>query len=217
MPRTTRWEGIGLVIVLGSVWGLAEAGLGLALQSCARLASGSIMTGTAIFFLAGSRLRARRAWGPALAVALAMGLKLFDAALLRLPIKSGAIGNPMFAIVVAGAAIVGLFAVFGRAAGRSLRGRMLLGAAAGLLSAAVFPAVKLATGIPACVLPGTALPLSIAFAPIAVATGALAVPLAYRFVAGFEAWEARRPGLRLVIPAAAAAVSLALIAALRLV
>ena len=45
----------------------------------------------------------------------------------------------------------------------------------------------------------------------------LAVPLAYRALPALEAWQARRPGLRLVLPAAAAASSLALIAVLRLV
>ena len=216
MPRMPRLAGIGLVIAFGSVWGLAEAGLGLALQACARLASGSIMTGVAVFFLAGSRLRARRAWGPALAVALAMGLKLFDAALLGLPVRSGAIGNPLFAILVVAAVFVAVFSVFGRAAGGSFRGRFLMGAGTGLLSALAFPAVAWATGIPACVLSGTSIPLSIVFAPIAALAGGLAVPLAYRVVPALEAWQARRPGLRVLIPAAAAVLSLDFIAVLRL-
>ncbi len=216
MPRTPRLAGIGLVIALGSAWGLAEAGLGLALQACARLASGAIMTGVAVFFLTGSRLRARRAWGPALAVALAMGLKLFDAALLGLPVKSGAIGNPLFAFLVEAAVFVAVFAAFGRAAGGSFRGRFLMGAGTGLVSALAFPAVAWATGIPACVMAGTSIPLSIAFAPVAALAGGLAVPLAYRVVPALEAWQARRPGLRFLLPAAAAALSLAFIAVLRL-
>ena len=43
-----KW--IPQVIVLGAAWGLAEAALGLGLHKCASQASGSIMTGVALFF-----------------------------------------------------------------------------------------------------------------------------------------------------------------------
>jgi len=39
--------------------------------------------------------------------------------------------------------------------------------------------VKYATGIPACVQPGTTVPLSIWFAPVAVAFSAVTVPLGF--------------------------------------
>jgi hypothetical protein len=175
------------------------------------------MTGVAAFFLAAAYLRTRRAWGPALALGLALGLKLFDAALLGLPVRSGAIGNPMFAFVLEAAALTAALALFGRAAGSAFRGRFLMGAGAGLLASLAFPAVTFATGVAACLLPGTSIPLSIAFAPLAALAGGLAVPLAYRALPALEAWLARRPGLRLALPAAAAASSLALIAVLRLV
>mgnify|MGYP000665945696 CR=1 FL=1 len=42
------------VVVLGALWGLAEAALGLGLEKCASLASGSIMTGVALFFIGAS-------------------------------------------------------------------------------------------------------------------------------------------------------------------
>ncbi|MGD0783699.1 MAG: hypothetical protein ABSA30_12650, partial [Candidatus Aminicenantales bacterium] len=181
MPQKRILYGFGMVVVLGSVWGVAEAGLGLALNACAKLASGSIMTGVALFFLAAARLRARSARGPLLAAGLAIGFKLFDAALLGLPLRHGAVANPMFAFVTEAGAAILLFAVLGRTAQSGLRGRILLGAAAAGLSAMAFPLVKLATGIPACVVPGTSVPLSIAFAPLAMAAGALAVPLAFAF------------------------------------
>jgi len=42
---------LGMVIVLGSVWGLSEAALGMGLRSCVAFISGSIMTGVALFVL----------------------------------------------------------------------------------------------------------------------------------------------------------------------
>ena len=40
------------VLILGSLWGLSEAALGMYLRRCAASASGSLMTGAALFFLA---------------------------------------------------------------------------------------------------------------------------------------------------------------------
>ncbi len=218
MPQKKFLLGFGLVVVLGSAWGVAEAGLGLALNACAKLASGSIMTGVALFFLASARLRARSARGPLLAVSLALGFKLFDAALLGLPLRHGAVANPMFAFLIEAAAAIFFFAVLGRTAESGLRGRILLGAGAAGLSALVFPLVNLATGIPACVVPGTGIPLSIAFAPLAMAAGALAVPLAFAFMRRAEGWAWNgRSGLRIAVPAAAALLGLAVIVFIRLV
>jgi hypothetical protein len=120
-------------------------------------------------------------------------------------------------VTEAGAAIL-LFAVLGRTAQSGLRGRILLGAAAAGLSAMAFPLVKLATGIPACVVPGTSVPLSIAFAPLAMAAGALAVPLAFAFIRRAEGWAwDGRTGLRIAVPAAATLLGLAIVALIRLV
>jgi hypothetical protein len=217
MPQKKIVYGFGLIVVLGSAWGLAEAGLGLALNTCAKLASGSIMTGVALFFLASARLRARSARGPLLALGLALAFKLFDAALLGLPLRHGAVANPMFAFAAEAAAVILLFAVLGRTAESGFRGRAVLGAGAAGLSALVFPLVKLATGIPACVVPGTSVPLSIAFAPLAMVAGALAVPLAFAFMrrAGNWTWDGRS-GLRYAVPAAAALLGLAAVALIRL-
>jgi hypothetical protein len=217
MPQKKFLSAVGLIVVLGSAWGVAEAGLGLALNACAKLASGSIMTGAAIFFLAAARLRARSARGPLLAVGLALGFKLFDAALLGLPLRHGAVANPMFAFVVEAAAVTLLFALLGRKAEAGWRGRALLGGCAAGLSALAFPLVNLATGVPACLLPGSTVPLSIAFAPLAIAAGAGAVPLAFAFMRRAEGWTwDRRPAMRYAVPAAAALLSLAAMALLRL-
>jgi len=47
---------LGIVVMLGAVWGLSEAGLGMGLRSCASFVSGSIMTGVALFFIAAALL-----------------------------------------------------------------------------------------------------------------------------------------------------------------
>jgi len=217
MPQNKIIVGFGMVVVLGSAWGVSEAGLGLALNACAKLASGSLMTGVALFFLACSRLRARSARGPLLAVSLALGFKLFDAALLGLPLRSGSMANPMFALAIEAAAAILFFTLLGRTAESGFRGRALLGAGAAGLSALVFPLVGLATGVPACLLPGSAIPLSIAFAPLAMAAGALAVPLAFAFMKRAENWTwDGRSGLRVAVPAAAALLGLAAVALIRL-
>ena len=48
-PQRTNW---GPILAMGSLWGLTEAALGVTLRQCASNVSGSIMTGTALFFLA---------------------------------------------------------------------------------------------------------------------------------------------------------------------
>jgi hypothetical protein len=217
MPQKKFLSAVGLIVILGSAWGVAEAGLGLALNACAKLVSGSIMTGVAVFFLASARLRARSARGPLLAAGLALGFKLFDAALLGLPLRHGAVANPMFAFVVEAAAVALLFALLGRKAEADGRSRLLLGGGAAGLSALAFPLVNLATGVPACLVPGSPVPLSVAFAPLAIALGALAVPLAFAFTGWAEKRTgALRPVLRLAVPAAAALLGLAILTLMRL-
>ncbi|MDH4220789.1 MAG: hypothetical protein OEW23_18685, partial [Candidatus Aminicenantes bacterium] len=95
MNESTPKSYLGMVIVLGSVWGLAEAALGMGLRSCAAFVSGSIMTGVALFFLAAGLVVSKRALGVFLMVLIAALFKLFDALLLSLPLRHGAIGNPI--------------------------------------------------------------------------------------------------------------------------
>jgi len=211
MPFQIRLKQLGLVVLLGSAWGLSEALLGLALQSCARLVSGSVMTAVALFFLAAGLSVTRRAETAGFMVIIAVLFKLFDAALLSLPVRSGAVANPIFAFAIEGLALIVLASVL-PAWKNSFRGRAFLGGASGLSSAGVFPLVGLVTGVPACLLPGTSLPLAWVFAPIAAGLAALTVPLG--FVAG-EKLVQKDLKLAFLSPAAVA-VSLALMALVRL-
>lgn len=210
------------IVILGAAWGFAEAGLGLGLQKCASQASGSIMTGVALFFLAAAWVLTRRALGLVLLVGLVTLLKLFDAALLSLPVKHGAVANPIFAFWMEALAVLLVVGAIGGLAARKKYGRAALGAGAALLSAGLFPLVNFATGIPACVAAGTAIPLSVYYAPLAVVLSAVLVPLGFRLgeriAAGESANEAfiRGKAFRYGVSPAALAVSLLLIAALRL-
>jgi hypothetical protein len=176
------------VIVLGSAWGLAEAALGLGLGKCASLASGSIMTGVALFFISASWAVSRRTAGVALAVALVSLIKLFDVLLLSLPVLGGAVANPIFAFWTEGLAFLVVFALLQESLSTKTTGRAAGGALAGLAAANLFPLVRFATGNPACVFPGTTMPLSLHYLPIAMALSAVTVPLG--FWAGFRMTQA---------------------------
>jgi len=84
MDRNIAKSHLGIVIMLGAVWGLSEAALGMGLRSCASFLSGSIMTGVALFFISASWVLTRRILGIALLIAVTSLFKMFDALLLSL-------------------------------------------------------------------------------------------------------------------------------------
>jgi hypothetical protein len=211
IPQKTNW---GPVLVLGGLWGLSEAALGMGLRQCASTVSGSVMTGAALFFLAAAWAVSPRVRTAVLMVAVASGFKLFDALLLGLPILHGAIGNPIFAIAMEGAAFVLIVSVIRRSLAGKAAGQGLAGGLAALVAVNLFPLVKYATGVAACVM-GTGYPLSLYYAPIAVALSALSVPLGFRAGAVLAGLEGRAWRLGWA-PPAALALSLGALALLRL-
>jgi hypothetical protein len=90
------------------------------------------------------------------------------------------VANPIFAFILEGAAflIIVLLLKENRMVKRSYQ--VLAGGGAALMAAGSFPLVKFATGTSACIYPGTAIPLSIYYAPLAVMLSMLTVPLGYR-------------------------------------
>lgn len=169
----------GYLLALGSVWGLSEAALGLGLGRCASLASGSIMTGAALFFIAGAWALTRNMTGIVCVVVVSVLFKGFDAWLLSIPVFSGTVVNPVFAFIVQGTAF-GLLVTLFRGRMDTRKGRIILGLLAAFGAALLFPLVKFATRIPACLYPGTRIPLSIAFGPVAMALSAVTVPAGLR-------------------------------------
>ena len=170
---------IAIALILGSVWGFGEVILGVGLKACASMMSGSLMTGVALFFIAAAWVSTRNHLTPILAVIVASLLKLLDAYLLSLPVMSGAIGNPIFAFILEGLAFIGIILILKNVKWEKTSSRALLGAGSALIAVAMFPLVKFATGVPACVYANTAIPLSIFFGPVAIAFSAITVPLGF--------------------------------------
>lgn len=179
MTRDVPKSYLNVVLMLGAVWGLSEAGLGMWLKTCASSVSGSLMTGVALFFLASCWAVSMRFIGVALLVVTVSLFKLFDALLLALPVQHGAVANPMFAFILEGVAFFVLITIFKQRISQKKIGQAFLGGAAALLAVGLFPLVKFVTGIPACVVAGTSIPLSIYYAPIAMLVSLVSVPLGF--------------------------------------
>ncbi len=213
---------LGMIIMLGSVWGLSEAALGMGLRSCAAHISGSLMTGVALFFMAAGWVVSRRISGVFLMVVVAAFFKMFDALLLSLPIRHGAIGNPIFAFFMEAAALIVLVAIIKEKIIRKPAGQALLGGLAASLAANLFPLVKYATGIPACVVTGTGYPLSLYYIHFAVLASVVTVPLGFLAGAKIESLESRlvraqtNKKLEYILSPAAFIFCLAVVALLRL-
>ena len=212
MENTNIRRNVGIIIMLGAVWGLSECMLGAALHACASSISGSMMTGVAFFFIAAAWAADRKALSAALIVAIAVVFKMFDAVLLSLPLRNGAVANPMFAFILEGGAFIVLAVILKEAWKRRTAGQAVWGGTAAFVSAAVFPLVKFATGTAACLVPGTTTPLAWYYAILAVGISLLTVPL------GLRAGERMREHVKwagLPAPAIAVALSLALMVLFR--
>jgi hypothetical protein len=214
MSQTPQKAGWGPILVLGGLWGLSEAALGMYLRQCASTVSGSVMTGAALFFLAAAWTVSPRVATAAAMVAIAASFKLFDALLLGLPVLHGAIGNPIFAIVMEGAAFVLIVSIVSKALAGKAVGQGVAGGLSALVAVNLFPLVKFATGVAPCVT-GTSYPLSLYYAPIAVALSALTVPLGVRAGTALRAFEGLTWRLRWLSPATLA-LSFGALALLRL-
>jgi hypothetical protein len=208
MSREMPSRSWGSIILLGAVWGLAEAGLGLALKSCASQASGSIMTAFALLFVGAAWSCSGWMAGLPVLVLITSLFKLFDARLLSLSVRSGAVANPIFAFVTEALAFALVFGLARKSWASRLPGRSILGGASAFMAVAVFPLVKFCTGIPACVVPGTHTPLAWYYAPWAVGLSLVTVPLGVW--AGQRLSFMRTKAARLVVPVGVA-VCLALV------
>jgi len=209
----------GIVVLLGAVWGLSEAAVGMWLKNCASSVSGSLMTGFALIFIAISWVVSRRAVGIVLLIIVASLFKLFDAFLLSLPVLHGAVANPIFAFVLEGAVFLICISLWKKSFLQKRSGLGLLGGTSALGAVGLFPLVKFVTGIPACVAPGTSVPLSIYYAPLAIFLALFTVPLGFwlgeKFEAAFKG-EHRLPRLNMLVSPLAFIVCLAIVTLIRL-
>lgn len=222
MDKSAVKSYLPMVVVLGSVWGFSEAALGMGLRSCAAFISGAVMTGIALFFIAAGWAVSRKVAGIAIMVVIAALFKMFDALLLSYPLTHGAIGNPMFAFFMEAIAFVVIFSLMKTALTQKPGGQALLGGMAAVLAVNLFPLVKFATGVPACVVPGTTYPLSLYYIHFAVLASAIMVPMGFWMGAKVKAWEGRMlhrfspATLNAVLSPAALVICLAIIALIRL-
>ncbi len=191
MPKHALKHYLGMIIILGSVWGLSEAALGMGLRKCAAYVSGSLMTGAALFFIAAGWIVSKRISALILMVLMAACFKMFDALLLSLPLKHGAIGNPIFAFFMEAAAFLVFIYIIKEKIIKKPAGQALLGGVTAVLALNLFPLVKYATGIPACVAAGTTTPLSLYYIHFAVLASVITVPLGFYAGAKMKDYETR--------------------------
>jgi hypothetical protein len=187
--RPKSW--FGAVIILGSLWGLSEAALGMGLRSCAAAISGSLMTAVALFFMAACWKASGRIISVIMLVFLASLFKMFDALLLSLPINHGAIANPIFAFITEALVLILLLYMVSEKLIKKPFGQALLGALTALVAVNLFPLVKFATGVPACLAPGTAVPLSLYYIHVAVIASFISVPAGFWIGSSFASSQAR--------------------------
>ncbi|MCX7766773.1 MAG: hypothetical protein N2246_08750 [Candidatus Sumerlaeia bacterium] len=175
-----KFKSLWIVLAAGSVWGITEASVGLVLRGlCAHYLSGSVLTGTSMFFLALVFAYSQRTIFVMLMPLIASLYKLYTALILAKPILSGGIINPIYAYITEALALLIVLSVFNPTLRQKHWGQAIIGGFSALLAVNLFPAVGYFTGISACVLPGTQFPLSLWGAPVAISLAMITVPLGY--------------------------------------
>jgi len=180
MNSLSKTEKIWIAVVVGAMWGLSEALIGMYMrQTVAYGMTGSIMTGIVALILAFGYGAIRQYGLLFISLAMVVLFKLLDAWLLHLPVVHGAVGNPIFAIILEMLAFVLVVNVIRPELKAKLHGQALTGGLYALIAVSAFPLVKHFTGLPACVVPGTIYPLSLYYAPLAIGISLVTYPLGF--------------------------------------
>lgn len=162
-------------VTVGILWGLAEAGLGLAIRACNHEMTGSVMTAVALFFLATAFQFSQKKWGLWLILAIVLAVKSLDLVLLNLPNPRGAVLNPMYAFVTEVFAFWLIVSVMEKRTAETFPTRAVMGALMALVAINLFPCVGYISGAPACAKAGY--PVALYYAPISVGLSAVTVPV----------------------------------------
>jgi len=179
--ETKKNSSLYLLITIGCIWGLVEGGAGVALKSsCARLYSGSILTGTAFLFFAFAYAVSGRLFTIILLPLIASLFRLYGAGLSGAPVISGAVANPIYAFFIETLTFIIIIILIKETLLKTYQGKIMVGVMGTILSANMFLPVKLFTGIPACVVPGTNFPLAIWGLPVAIIIGAVSTPIGFK-------------------------------------
>ncbi len=209
------------MVALGALWGCSEAVLGMVLKTCASMASGSVMTAVALFFISAAWAVRSRLSGLSVMLAVAVLFKIFDVLLISVPFSHRAVVNPVYAMVFQGLGFCILVSVL-KNASESKKGRILLGGGAALFSAVTFIFAGYITGVPACIFKNTGIPLSIVFLPVALGLSMITVPLGYSLGPKMASWWEKRmavrkaPGFEPLITFGMVALGILMIAAIHL-
>jgi hypothetical protein len=179
MKNPALRKNLGLILAVGSVWGLTEFAFGMGLQKCATLYTGAILTGIAFFWLSFVWSTTRKIVPILIIVGIAMLFKFLDALLLPVAWNHGSILNPIFAFFTLMLGFILLSSLLRKQFSTHLLNRVLVGAGAALVATTLFPLAKFATGSAACLYAGTNIPLAIYTAPVAIIISMLTVPLGY--------------------------------------
>jgi len=184
MKTSAVRNNLGLIVAIGSVWGLTEFAFGMGLQKCATLHTGAILTGIAFFWLSFIWSITRKVLPILIIVGIAILFKFMDALLLPVAWNHGSILNPIFAFFTLMLGFLLFSSLFRKRFSSSLLSRVMVGAGAALVATAMFPLVKFASGTAACLYLNTNIPLAIYTAPVAIIISMLTVPFGF-IVAGW--------------------------------
>jgi len=140
MNSLNKTEKIWIAIVVGAIWGLAEALVGMYMrQTVAYGMTGSIMTGIVALLLAFGYGAIRQSGLLFISLAMVVLFKLLDAWLLHLPVVHGAVGNPIFAIILEVLALCLVVNIIRPELKSKLYGQALIGALYALIAVTAFP------------------------------------------------------------------------------
>ena len=169
---------VNIIITIAFIWGLAEAGLGIALKaSTGNGFHNALMTGLAFLFFAAAYQVYHSFKGIAILLGVSIVMKLMSALFLNVSIFHPAIINPVFAFCVEALAFV-LIVLILNDRGMTLSWKsLIIGGLMALVAVNLFPLAGYVTGHPACKVPGTSYPLSLYYAPMAVGIAAFNFPL----------------------------------------
>jgi len=168
---------LGIILAVGSVWGLTEFAFGLGLQKCAVLYTGAILTGLAFFWVSFVYSLTRSILPVLMIVSVVVLFKMLDALLLPVAWKHGTILNPIFAFITIMLGFLLLISLFRHRFFSGLFNRVVVGAGSALVATSLFPLVGFVTGTNACVYASTNIPLAIYTAPVAIILSMITVPL----------------------------------------
>ncbi len=189
-----------LFIGIGACWALLETLLGMFMRDTELyFITGSLLTGLTVLFFAFGYSIAKNPVYLFISLITVIAFKLYDAALLHLPVVHGAVGNPIYAMVVEVLAFLIIVAILREKMFKRNSLLAVSGIFYALIAVVIFPFVKFFTGVPPCVVVGTNYPLSLSFSFVAMFVSAVCLPLGMNLGAIVSKYYAIEDSLELIM------------------